>query len=315
MTLPLDVNAMFSRLRLRQLGLVIALDGNRSLRKAAAELAMTQSAASKALAEIESVLGGPLFERSRSGMAPNALGRCVIRYAWLLRSELGAMCQEIANIQRGTGGRIAVGTIMGAVPRLLTGAIEILRRAQPAASVEIVEDTSSRLLALLDQGQLDLMIGRTIVSARPQLYRYEELSDEPLSVAAGVAHPLARARTLKFQDLRAYDWIVYPSQMPLLALLERELTEAGMTMPSHLIETASTFTTVALLCRNAHLVALLPADVCAFFAAQKLLRALPVKLRSRMQPFGIVTRASGTPSPITLQFMQALREARAGAVG
>lgn len=59
---------------------------------------MTQSAASKALMEIESVMGGSLFERSRVDIVPNELGRCVIRYAWLLRAVVDAMVQEASNI-------------------------------------------------------------------------------------------------------------------------------------------------------------------------------------------------------------------------
>ena len=109
--MTLTVNAMLSRLRLKQMGLVIALDQQRSLRKAAAELAMTQSAASKALAEIEGILGGTLFDRSRVGFVPNALGRCVIRYAWLLRADVDAMWQEVSDIRLGHSGRLSVGGV------------------------------------------------------------------------------------------------------------------------------------------------------------------------------------------------------------
>lgn len=107
---------------------LIALDQHRSLRKAAGDLSMTQSAASKALMEIESVMGGSLFERSRVGIVPNELGRCVIRYAWLLRAVVDAMVQEASNIRLGRGGRLFVGAIMGAIPHVLTDAIQRLNK-------------------------------------------------------------------------------------------------------------------------------------------------------------------------------------------
>lgn len=308
--MTLTVNAMLSRLRLKQMGLVIALDQQRSLRKAAAELAMTQSAASKALAEIEGILGGTLFERSRVGIVPNALGRCVIRYAWLLRADVDAMWQEVSDIRLGHSGRLSVGAIMGAVPRTLTDAIARLREEEPEISIEIVEDTSQRLLQLLDQGQLEVAIARTVVSARPALYRYVELADEPLSVAAGPEHPLARARKVTLKDLQSCNWIAYPSRMPLRALLEREMTDAGMTPPTNFIETSSTFATATLLRRSADLVALLPRDVCEFFSAQKLLRTLPIELKSRTQPFGIVTRAGGRLSAVGQRFVDLLLAAQ-----
>lgn len=85
---------------------------------------MTQSAASKALMEIESVMGGSLFERSRVGIVPNELGRCVIRYAWLLRAVVDAMVQEASNIRLGRVGRLSV----GAMPHVLTDAIQRLNK-------------------------------------------------------------------------------------------------------------------------------------------------------------------------------------------
>jgi DNA-binding transcriptional LysR family regulator len=70
-------------------------------------------------------------------------------------------------------------------------------------------------------------------------------------------------------DLQPYYWIVYPSRMPLRALLEREMSDAGIAMPTNVIETASTSATVALLQRSTDLVALLPQAVCEFFSAHR----------------------------------------------
>ena len=195
---------------------------------------------------------------------------------------------------------------MGAVPRSLTDAITKLRAAEPEVAIEIVEDTSQRLLQLLDQGQLEVAIARTVVAARPSLYQYRELADEPLSVAAGPQHPLARARKVTLKELQPYSWIAYPSRMPLRALLEREMTDAGMTLPSNFIETASTFATATLLQRSNDLVALLPREVCEFFSERKLLRTLPIELKSRTQPFGIVTRTGARLTPLAQRFVAML---------
>lgn len=305
--MAITAKTVLSRLRLKQLSLLIALDQHRSLRKAAGDLSMTQSAASKALMEIESVMGGSLFERSRVGIVPNELGRCVIRYAWLLSADVDAMVQEVSNIRLGRGGHLSVGAIMGAIPNVLTDAIQRLRDEEQDISFEIVEDTSAHLLQMLDQGLLEVVIGRVVVSPRPELYRYELLRDEPLSVVAGLAHPLSRARKVCLQDLEPYNWIVYPSRMPLRSLLEREMSDAGIAMPTNLIETASAFATVVMLRKSPNLIALLPKEVCEFFSSQKLLKTLPISLKSRTQPFGIVTRSSGTMSAVARRFIDMLK--------
>jgi len=305
MRATLDI--LMSRLRMKQLQLLIALDDHKSLHQAASVMAMTQSAASKALQELESMLDAPLFERTRTGMRPNPFGHCVIRYARLLATDLTALCQDMAEIRSGTAGRLAVGVIMGAVTGVLAPALASLQAEQPNLSIEIVEDTSLRMLGLLDDGRLDLVIGRALVSDQPARYRYEALGNEPISVVVGHAHAAPRARELAFADLAKYRWVIYPAQMPMHALLLRELDLAGMSMPANAITTASTLVTVALLQGSANLVSLLPTSVAEPYARQKMLRILPVKMQSRNDTFGIVTRRGGTLSAAARRLIAALR--------
>ena len=302
------LNVLLSRLRMKQLQLLIALDDHKSLHKAAGAMAMTQSAASKALQELESMLEAPLFERSKSGMIANQFGHCVIRYARLMATDLTSLCQDIAEIRSGRGGRLAIGAIMGAIPDAVVPALNTLHASQPNLSIEIVEDTSARMLQQLDEGRLDLVIGRAAVSADPSRYQYQPLGDEPLSVVVGNSHPPMSRKAVNLRDLAGHRWVTYPSHMPLHALLEREMDLAGMSMPVSPISTASTFVTVALLQQAADLVSVLPTGIAELFAKHKMLRILPVKLKSQSQTFGIVSRKGGVMSPPAEQFIRLLRE-------
>ncbi|MET3582618.1 DNA-binding transcriptional LysR family regulator [Mesorhizobium robiniae] len=190
MTPPL--HSIVSRLHLKQLRLLVALGEHGSLLKASQQVALTQPGASKALQEIETTFGTPLFVRTNRGLEPNAVGHCVIRYARLIQTDLAHLRDEIVGIMRGQGGRVAAGVIMGAVP-LLTDAISALVARQADLSVEIVEDTSAALLAQLDAGRLDLAICRTTISQAPQVYDSVKLQDETLAVIANVGHPLRHA--------------------------------------------------------------------------------------------------------------------------
>jgi hypothetical protein len=86
------VDTIVTRLRLKQLRLLIALDEHGSLHRAADEMTLTQPGATKALREIEATFGATFFTRSPQGIQPNELGRCVIprptrrRYSGLSRS-------------------------------------------------------------------------------------------------------------------------------------------------------------------------------------------------------------------------------------
>ena len=294
MTPPLP--SIISRLHLKQLRLLVALGEHGSLLKASRQVALTQPGASKALQEIETTFGTPLFVRTNRGLEPNAVGHCVIRYARLIQTDLSHLRDEIVGILRGQGGRVAAGVIMGAVP-LLTDAISALVARQADLSVEIVEDTSAALLAQLDAGRLDLAICRTTISQAPQLYDSVKLQDETLAVIANVGHPLQHAKELTLQELAPYRWVVYRANMPMRLLLEGEFRDCGIRFPQHLLETTSAFATLALLQANPSFVALVSIEVAQFFEHRQMSCILPLALASRSEPYELVTRKGALVPP------------------
>lgn len=302
------INVLMSRLRMKQLQLLIALDDHKSMHKAASALAMSQSAASKVLHELEDMFDALLFERSKTGMLPNQFGHVVIRHARLLTADLGNLCQDIADIRSGKGGRLAIGCIMGAVPDVVVPILNWLHTRQPNLAIDVVEDTSRRMLSLLDDGHLDLVIGRASVADESGKYLYQPLRDEPVSVVVGYGHAPMAEDNLSLRDLKDHRWLVYPAHMPMHALLEREMDMAGLGMPSNQISTASTFVTIAILERSTDIVALLPTDVADFFARFQIVRILPIELAAKYQTFGIVTRKGGALSPAAEQFIGLLRD-------
>jgi DNA-binding transcriptional LysR family regulator len=298
-----SLTSITSRLRLKQLRLLVALGDHGSLLKAAEAVALSQPGASKALQEIESSLGTTLFVRTNRGLEPNDVGHCVIRYARLIQTDLAHLREEMIGILQGHGGRLSLGVIMGAVP-LLTDALSRLLEKRPALSVEIVEDTSAHLLHLLDEGRLDLAICRTSISRQPELYDSRNVHDEQLAVVANINHPLAREKRLQLSDLAGFRWVVYSANMPMRLLLEREFHEAGLRFPLYLLETTSAFTTLSLLQRNPSMVALLSIDVAHFCTRFGMTTILPLKLRSRSEPYQLVTRQGSALSPVARLFIQ-----------
>jgi DNA-binding transcriptional LysR family regulator len=294
---------MLSRLRLKQLRLLVALADHGSLLRAAEHVGLSQPGASKSLHEIESALGAELFLRTNRGLEPNDIGHCVIRYARLIETDLAHLRQDMIGILQGHGGRLSVGVIMGAVP-LLTEALSRLLEKRPALSVEIVEDTSGHLLTLLDEGRLDLAICRTSISQRPHLYDSIDIHDEQLAVVANVGHPLAGKKRIELPDLVNFKWVVYSANMPMRLLLEREFHESGLRFPLHLLETTSAFTTLSLLQRNPSMVALLSIDVARFCTRFGMTTILPLQLQSRSEPYQLVSRSNSVLSPVAKLFMQ-----------
>jgi DNA-binding transcriptional LysR family regulator len=302
-----SLNAITSRLHLKQLRLLTALAEHGSLLKAAEQVALTQPGASKALQEIEATLGAQLFIRTNRGLEATDLGHCVIRYARLIQTDLAHLREDMIGILQGHGGRLALGVIMGAVP-LLTDALSRLLEKRPALSVEIVEDSSARLLRLLDQGRLDMAICRTSISQQPHLYDSIHIHNEKLAVVANIHHPLARQERLQLVDLADSRWVVYSANMPMRLLLEREFHEADLRFPLHLLETTSAFTTLSLLQRNPSFVALMSIDVAQFCSRFGMTCILPLTLQSRSEPYQLVTRHGSMRSSVAQMFIDEFAE-------
>lgn len=305
-----SLHSIGSRLKFRQLKLLLAIEDLGSVHQAARMLHMSQPGASKALKEIEEALGLSLFARSAQGLMATDMGRCVIRHARLIYASLSHMHEELEDISRGGGRRIAVGTIPGGLARLLVDALLQFRALHPFVNVELYEDTSVRLLEQLQSGAIDVALCRTSVSAHPSLFHFEWLQEEQVGVVVSPQHPLARKSEVTWQDTAEYPWVLFPSHTPLRTLLEREAANQNIVVSRSHIEASSTFATALLLSKSDTLIALLTQESINFFETTKVLKALPIRFTASAEPYGIVTRAGPVNNPNVAKLCECLRWTR-----
>ena len=128
-----------SNLKLKHLQLIVALDQLRHLGKTAEFLAITQPAVSKTLAEIERMFGHTLFNRSTRGTEPTLYGESVIRFAKKVLSEFERTKEEFEDTLTGASGKINVGTMVVAMPTLLSPAIARLKKASSNTRIFVEE--------------------------------------------------------------------------------------------------------------------------------------------------------------------------------
>src|SRR3569832_363525 len=104
--------ATATRLRPRDMELVLAIHEHKSTTPAARERGLTQPAASRALRDIEQLLRVHLFERDRSkGMSLTAAGELVLVRARALLADYRALAAELDAYRAGTGSRLRLGII------------------------------------------------------------------------------------------------------------------------------------------------------------------------------------------------------------
>ncbi|MBN3792216.1 LysR family transcriptional regulator, partial [Burkholderia sp. Ac-20353] len=179
-----------TRLKTRQLLLVVALADEGGIHRAAAALNITQPAASKLLRELEETIGAVLFERLPRGMRPTLYGDALIRHARAALGSLDQAREELAALKAGHLGHVAVGAITSPGLRLVPPAVAAVKGTHAGVHVSIEIDTSNVLLERLAQDKLDIVLGRLSAEHDKLHLRYEPLTGEPVAAVVRPGHPL-----------------------------------------------------------------------------------------------------------------------------
>src|ERR1700730_9345899 len=102
------VDRVGHRLKLRDLHILLAVVERGSMAKAAAELAISQPAVSKTIADMEYALGLPLLERSRTGIEPTTYGRALVKRGRAIFDEIKQGIEELAFLSDPTVGELRI---------------------------------------------------------------------------------------------------------------------------------------------------------------------------------------------------------------
>ncbi len=147
-------------LKLSHLRLLAALERSGQISAAAAQLAISQPAASRLMAEAERIVGAALHQRLPRGIALTEAGRHIATAAQRMLSELDGVDREIAEIEGGRRGLVSIGAVTGAALEHVLPVLRQMRVTQPRINANVVVDTSDKLAPLLLAEELDFYIGR-----------------------------------------------------------------------------------------------------------------------------------------------------------
>ena len=294
------------RVSIRQLRLVAAITEVGSMVRAAEAIGMTQPAVTKAIRGLESDLGVALFERGNRGVSPTIYGEALARHAQRVLAQLEHAAEEIDDLAHGTGGRVAVGTLLAASAWLLPNAIARLRAERPRVVVDVVEGTNDRLQPMLLRGDLDMVVGRlSELRYRAGLHQ-EPIYAEEVVILARPGHSLASHPHLTLADLRDTEWILPPPETTLRGQIEKAFFDAGLDPPRCAVQSVSLLTNRQLLYES-DLLGIWPRDVAADALARGALASLPVRLDDVLWPVGVSTRKLARLSPAADALLSMLR--------
>ena len=307
---------LLNRIRMRQVLLMLAIHEHRTLHAAAHQLGMTQSAASKMLHELEAAVSQTLFDREGRGLKLNPAGQAVMNSCRSVRSTMTVLSQELNKLRLGRAEKIFIGSIMVALPEYLSGALLETKKSYPFLSVEVVIDTSDRLIDLLRDGTLDIVIGRLPKEPGPtsQECIFRPLGEEEVAIVAAPGHPLvalSQRTAVPFRALLDYPWILQPEGSPSREVIEQEFVSHHAALPTGFVETSSFLFTSTLL-RRGDMLAVAPRSIAIQYEENGSLHIIPYEFTHRLSSWGSIVHRDRHATPAQEKFLELLHAAGGG---
>lgn len=297
-------------LRFSQLRLVSLLDRMGQISSAAAQLGMTQSAASRLLSELESTVGTKLYERQGRGVVLTEAGQAMARQALIILNQLDSAQHELSQIVDGARGVVRMGTVTGPSLELVLPVIRQLRANHPEIEMSVLVDTSDKLAGALFAHDIDFYIGRLPEEADAKSVTMRPIGVEPVTMVARQGHPLAHRAQFSISECLGYDWILQPVGSPMRRSIEGHLLANGFTLPQHVFVTASPLLALSIVMES-DAVTPMARPVAEFLHEHGTLGARVSKLdiieQIDVTPYSIIQRATTVQPPPVARVLELIR--------
>lgn len=227
---------LFRRISSAQLSSLIQLVEFRNFTHAARATGVSQPTIHRAARTLERTLDATLFEKTSYGVVPTREAEKLARRAHLAFVEIAQARADIDALDGRESGRTVIGSMPLSRSFLVPTALIRFTREHTEHAVSIMEGTYEHLLAALQSGQADFLVGALRDSRIGGGIVQEHLFDDPLSIVVGAAHPLAKKRKLTADNLASHPWIAPRATSPLKAHFEALFKHMGLEPPPRFIE-------------------------------------------------------------------------------
>jgi DNA-binding transcriptional LysR family regulator len=289
-----------SRLKMSHLRMIVALEEHEMVSAAAQTMNISQPAASRMIAEMESLLDAQLCERLSRGVRLTPLGQSLARHARSVLLQLLQAEQEIIDMRTGRSGSVALGAVTAPAIDLAAPAIGKIRSIFPKIELSIKIDTSNVLARDLLASRLDFIIARVPDDLDPALFDWLTIGVEEACLIVRGGHPLLAHAPVKLSQLNVYDWVMQPRGTPLRRTIENMFVAKNLSPPGRLSNTASLLLTMIMVAKS-DAIAPMSVEAAKFVAshgdASGPIEILPTQFEIVVQPYSLIKVRNRAMSP------------------
>ena len=196
-----------------------------SFAAAAKALHLSQPALSRRIAHLESVLEVRLFDRTTRSVELTQLGQRFFGEVRKLLLELDRSVHGLHDAAQLETGDITVGCVFSAVHHFLPEVIRTFRARHPQVMVRIIEEGADEVLASVKSGEADFALN--YIGMHDAEVEFTPLLKESFVLACPAAHPLARRRKVRWEELADHPYALVSHASRNRVLIDQALAHVG----------------------------------------------------------------------------------------
>ncbi len=295
------------RLKLRDLHILSTVVHWGSMAKGATHLGMSQPAVSEAIANLESVLGVRLLDRTSRGIEPTVYARALLKREHVVFDELKEGIRDIEYLSNPTVGEVRIGCPEAMTAAFVPAIVQRFWREYPRIVVHLVNaQTAEQEFRELRERSVDLMVGRVLKPLADDDITMEVLCEDEFFVVAGSRNKWVRCPTITLEELRDEPWVLFPTNSLIASYVAEALRANGLEPPRESVTSFSLHARMQLLA-NGHFLTVMFGSVLRGNAKPWSLRVLPIDLGIPPVPIAIFTLKNRILSPIAELFIKHAR--------
>jgi DNA-binding transcriptional LysR family regulator len=295
------------RLKLRDLNIFLAVARERNMSKAAAALAISQPAVSRAISDMERDLGVPLLDRHPHGVEPTLYGRSLIKRGTVIFDEIRQSVKDIEFLADPTAGEIRLGCTPPLAAGIMPAIIETLNRRYPRVVLQVTPGNVNSLQRELHGRNIELAMWRTRSPVSDEDMEAQVLFRDRSVVVAGSRSKWTRRQRIDLAELLEEPWILPPSGAMSDSSIDNPFRFGEAVVPRATVSSTSMAMTMSLLAGGRFL-SLLPESMLRLAPNYASVKVLPVKLRVPARLVTIAALKHRTLSPAAQLFIACARD-------
>ena len=181
--------------------------------RAAQRLNMTQPPLTQAIAQLESLLGLRLFDRTKRSVQLTPIGAALVPEARDLLARARALPQLARATADGQAGQLRLAFVSTVGFSQLPPWVRAFREQFPTVELELVEATGDVQLQLLERGEIDAGFVLHSPGFAPKGLERLMIADEPLVLAVPAQHALADAASVSLAKVLAEPLVIFPRRI------------------------------------------------------------------------------------------------------